>query len=115
MNYANAWKCATCPQRNDGEGCPAWMELIENNPGGEQRLNKVCLLAYFPQLVVQLIKAANRPAAAVESCRNEIVQGFGVVAAAMREQRPHGHRLPQGPNRLPITFVKGEEDALETQ
>jgi hypothetical protein len=115
MNYGNAWKCAECPEKNDEQGCPAWMELVETNDKGEVRINKTCLLAYFPQLVMQLIKAANRPAAAVESCRNEIVLGFGVVAAALREKRPHGHVLPQGPNRQPITLIEGEQDALETE
>ena len=78
MNYRNAWNCKKCPGRNDEQGCPAWIEYMQENVGtGEQRLSKECLFQALPVFLVEVVKASNRPAAAVESMRNEVASGFG--------------------------------------
>ena len=80
MNYRNAWNCKRCPERNDEQGCPAWTEYMQELPStGEQRLRKECLFQALPVFLVEVIKASNRPAAAVESTRNEIVNGFAAL------------------------------------
>lgn len=81
--YRHAWDCRRCPQRNDEQGCPAWTELLESNTAtGEERITKGCLFALLPRLLVEVLKASNRPAAAIESTRNEIAAGFDRLAAS---------------------------------
>lgn len=76
-----------CPKNNDperGAWCPCWWEWLETNVAtGEERLNKDCGLRAAPVFLTEVIKASNRPAAAVESARNEIVKGFGRIAAGL--------------------------------
>ena len=83
MTYTNAFNCKRCPQRNDEKGCPAWWEWVEESTTGEQRLSKRCGWQAMPEFLVQVIRASNRPAAAIESTRNEIVQGLGRMAGLM--------------------------------
>ena len=84
MNYRNAWNCKRCPERNDAQGCPAWIEYMQEMVGsGEQRLKKECLFQALPTFLVEVIKASNRPAAAVESVRNEMADGLLRLASAM--------------------------------
>jgi hypothetical protein len=88
MNYRNAHNCRKCPQRNDADGCPDWWEWAETNPAtGEDRIQKMCGRQALPKFLVEVIKASNRPAAAVESTRNEIVKGF-VALIEMTQRLP---------------------------
>ena len=88
MNYKNAFRCENCPECNNENGCPCWTEIIETNiVTGEERLTKACLFSIFPRIVVELIKASNRPAAAVESTRNEIVRGFECLTEAVKNHK----------------------------
>ena len=81
MNYKNADKCHKCPQTNGESGCPWWWEYMETNIAtGQERLTKLCGKAALPVFMTEVIKASNRPAAAVESTRNEIVKGFEKLA-----------------------------------
>ncbi len=83
--FKHAFECKKCPKRNDIEGCPAWWEVVYTNPAsGETRLEKNCGWSQLPKMIVEVIKASNRPAAAVESCRNEIAMGFVGVSEALR-------------------------------
>ena len=80
MNYRNAWNCKRCPGRNDADGCPAWVEYVQVQAGsGAERLTKECLFQALPVFLVEVIKASNRPAAAVESMRNDVVGGLGAL------------------------------------
>ena len=69
-----------CPRNNDpkrGKYCPAWLEYTETNvQTGEERITKECSFQAIPRFFVETIKASNRPAAAMESSRNEIARGF---------------------------------------
>jgi len=76
----NAFNCAKCPGTGGEGGCPAWWEVIETNANGEERINRGCGFAMLPTFLIEVIKASNRPAAAVESTRNEIAQGFARLA-----------------------------------
>ena len=80
MRFSNGFDCA----QYDGEtpcSCPAWIELLQENPAtGETRILKDCQFRLAPIIWVELIKSANRPAAAVESARNEIAMGFSRLA-----------------------------------
>lgn len=91
MNYKNAWKCHRCPQSNGEKGCPAWVEYMQTN-GKEERLRKECLFQALPVFMIETIAAANRPAAAVESTRNEMArqlqEGFGTLGRALEAGLP---------------------------
>lgn len=80
-----------CPRNNDpeqGAYCPAWTEYVETNPAsGEERLQKECLFSAMPKFMIHTLAAANRPAAAIESMRNEMSDGLGQLAAAARHKR----------------------------
>lgn len=52
-----------------------WVNVV-----GEEKTVGECIFQALPKLMVELIKASNRPAAAIESTRNEIVKGFATLA-----------------------------------
>jgi len=75
MNYKNPFECKECPESE--KGCPCWTELLETNiQTGEERITKDCLFRLMPRLIVEVIKASNRPAAAIESTRNALVENL---------------------------------------
>lgn len=69
--------CERCPHRFSPNGCPSWIGadvgLIEENDAGEVRVVTGCYFQVMPRLMIHVIRAANRPAAAMNSLRNEIV------------------------------------------
>jgi len=77
-----------CPRNNDpksGKYCPAWVEYTETNPQtNEERIQKECMFSAMPKFMIHTLSAANRPAAAIESTRNEIAKGFSKVSQAMQ-------------------------------
>ena len=75
MNYKNAFRCKKCPECNDENGCPMWWETIWEKPSGEVKIIKACGYTQLPLYLIELVKASNRPAAAIESFRNEMVKG----------------------------------------
>ena len=84
MSYKNPFECKDCPESE--KGCPAWTEIVETNiQSGEERITKDCLLKLMPRLMIEVIKASNRPAAAIESTRNSLIdslnRGFGTLIA----------------------------------
>jgi hypothetical protein len=91
-----AWDCARCPKHAriaDG-GCPAWWETIQtNSESGEVAVWRECAWIQMPVYLIEVIKASNRPAAAVESTRNEIANGFNRLVEVMRVEAPN--HLPQ--------------------
>lgn len=93
MRYKNAWNCKRCPQSNGENGCPAFVEYQQENPvTGETRTAKECLFQALPVFLVEVIKASNRPAAAVESTRNEIAKGFQKVGQVMEHVMALEHK-----------------------
>lgn len=86
-----AGKCmligAECPRTNNTEAkryCPAWSDGVvwRNAQTNEERVVNCSFQAMMPAMV-EVIAASNRPAAAVESTRNEIAKGFQRVANAI--------------------------------
>ncbi len=77
MNYKNAFKCKKCPQSNNENGCPMWWEIIETNTEtGKERVRKACGYILMPLFLTEVIKASNRPAAAIEATRNALVESL---------------------------------------
>jgi hypothetical protein len=81
--------CERCPHRYSKAGCPCWITekngfLETNIQTGEERIVTGCFYEVMPKLMMHVVQAANRPAAAVESTRNEIAQGFQEIGKHMR-------------------------------
>lgn len=96
MRYKNAEKCHKCPQSNGEDGCPWWWELMERNDQGQERLNKQCGKAYIPTLLVEVIKASNRPAAEMGAMRQGVVEAMSqAVETTINKisQLPAGHSV----------------------
>ena len=77
MKYSkNAFNCCKCPEKSGEGGCPMFWETMWNITTGEEKLIKSCGFEQLPHYLTEVVKASNRPAAAIESTRNEIVNGF---------------------------------------
>lgn len=94
--------CDLCPHKGTGRGCPAWVGpesgtiVMETHVAtGEERPIRGCYYQVMPRLMVHVIQASNRPAAAIESTRNEIAVGLARLAGVMP-------RLVSGPEVLEI-------------
>lgn len=84
--------CERCPHRYSKTGCPCWITpehgfLEENVQTGETRIVQGCFYSVIPKLMSHVVAAANRPAAAMESFRNETIRGFGMVAQAVGQMQ----------------------------
>jgi hypothetical protein len=105
LNYKHAFECSKCPGTNDENGCPVWTEIIMENPrSGDTKIQKGCLGGMLPQLLIQVIQAANRPAAVMESTRNELVQALGNMTDGITRT------LSQQVNVLPMSPVQVEQE-----
>lgn len=90
--------CKRCPNRYSKVGCPCWITekhgfLETNVQTGEQRVVTGCFYEVIPKLMMHVVQASNRPAAAVESTRNELVRGLDEI----------GRRVADLPKQLQIT------------
>lgn len=78
-DFKNAFKCHKCPGNSTETGCPMWWEVLETNmQSGEERLRKGCGYTMQQTFLIEVLKASNRPAAAIESMRNEIVNSIAL-------------------------------------
>ena len=88
-NYKNAFNCKHCPQTDNENGCPVWWKVTYTNAIGEQRIDEKCGFQHMPAFFIEVIKAANRPAAVIESMRNETVHalmdGFTKICQGITE------------------------------
>lgn len=72
---------AECPRTSDPNAkrfCPAWSDagvIWKHAETGAEKVVNCGFRAMLPGMV-QVIAASNRPAAAIESTRNEIAKGF---------------------------------------
>lgn len=89
MPYSrNAFNCHKCPQKAGDGGCPMWWETVRQNDKGEVDVVRSCGFEQLPTYLIEVIKASNRPAAAIESTRNEIAYGLHAVSKAISEGLP---------------------------
>ena len=89
MKYKNAWKCNKCPESNGEKGCPCWTELIETNTQtGQERMTKNCLFQLMPRLLVEVVKASNRPAAEMSAMRGEVIDKMQQLTQVVAHQLP---------------------------
>jgi len=86
-NYKNAFNCRNCPQIGDKNGCPYWWEILETNKTtGEEKLTKGCGTVLMQKFLLETMIAANRPAAAFEGLRNQIMGGFDRLGKILAPQ-----------------------------
>ena len=87
MNHTKAFQCHECPRNADperGPSCPAWWEYVATEiASGREEIRRECGWQAMPRFFVEVIRASNRPAAAVEDTRNQIVAGFAEVAGRL--------------------------------
>ena len=111
MQFNNAFNCKNCPESNNQpNGCPAWIELIENNDKGDVRINKNCLLLYSAELIMMLIKSNHIATENIVKTNNDIVdrvdailiqQGnLGMILQEIIDRLPSVHSHPSSVNRL---------------
>lgn len=84
----NPQTCEKCPHRHDPNGCPCWIDktagfMKMNIVTGEEDFITGCFYQVIPFLMIEVVKASNRPAAAVESTRNEMVVGLSKIAEVL--------------------------------
>ena len=71
----NALNCSKCPGKGGDGGCPLWWETIWESPKtGEVKTVIGCGFEQLPMYLVEVVKASNRPAAAMESLRNALLR-----------------------------------------
>lgn len=93
----NPHTCERCPHRYSEIGCPCWITaergIVETDgQGGEQRVTTGCMWEHIPRWFAKGIACSNRPAAAIESLRNEMVD----VLNAFREDVARVNRVMIG-------------------
>ena len=94
-NKNGCFDCDNCPENHeplDTNGkqrrfCVMWWEYSQSNiQTGEQRTIKECGFRSLPVFLTEVVKASNRPAAAVESTRNEIAAGFQALTTIFKSE-----------------------------
>lgn len=83
MAYKNAFNCKKCPQSNGENGCPVWWEIIHTETAtGNEKVVKACGLSQdmLPSMLVEVIKASNRPAAEIGAMRQNVVDKIHELA-----------------------------------
>ncbi len=77
MNYKAAFRCKKCPQSNGPEGCPVWIEIvIVNSETKHTAIDKNCGFQLMPLLMVEVIKASNRPAEEMSALREGMTMQY---------------------------------------
>lgn len=79
------------------DGCPLWWVTRWTN-GSEEKEIAQCGLVQLPHYLTEVIKASNRPAAAIESTRNEIAVGLARVAESIPRLAERIQAPMLGPN-----------------
>ena len=88
-NYENAFDCEDCPEANTKKGCPAWVEYSATN-GKEEKIVKGCLGQELIPVLVNVIRAANGPAAEMSLLRNELNTNFNRILTVAKEVKTLG-------------------------
>lgn len=82
MSYKNAFRCKKCPQTNNENGCPCWLEITWTNDDGDTKIDKGCYFQLSPKLMLESVKAANISSEHACQMRN----GFQHVAELARKK-----------------------------
>ena len=112
MNFSAAFQCAKCPQNGNpelGPACPCWWETIQDDGQGRQRVVRACAWVQLPHFLIHFARTNTSAAAAVESTRNEIVEGFVELGRTIRETAAFLPNLGAEKQRLrgPSTALPG--------
>ena len=115
-NKNGCFDCDHCPRTSDEKlprFCVMWWEYTQMNDKGDQRTIKECGFRSLPLFLTEVIKASNRPAAAIESMRDETVNTLKEVmndaASALTTILYQVPRLAKE-NLLPLT--EEQKDAI---
>ena len=82
MYSEKAFHCNECPKKSGDGGCPGWWQTMKQNiQTGESAIEENCAFVVLPFLLTEVIKASNRPAAAISQMRNDIICAISGVQA----------------------------------
>ena len=95
----------TCPYtghkdlcRKHYMNCPKWIQVIGHNPNTGEDMNEwACADTWLPLLMIENSQMQRQTGAAVESFRNEIVQGIQNVSASLPEDKKAVPKLVEVP------------------
>lgn len=73
LSYKNAFKCKKCPQSNQENGCPAWLEIVMTNDQGSQKMERGCSYQLMPMMLIETMRSADHTTAAAYDMRNKVV------------------------------------------
>lgn len=78
--------------------CPKWIQVIGHNPNTGEDMNEwACADTWLPLLMIENSQMQRQTGAAVESFRNEIVQGIQNVSASLPEDKKAVPKLVEVP------------------
>lgn len=89
--YKRAFECKKCPQSNNEDGCPNWIELHQiNNITKEERLLMGCGHQLVPYILneinVQIPRAANEVSSLREDISNKVAVAASLYLKASQTQ-----------------------------
>jgi hypothetical protein len=86
QNFSNAFNCKKCPGNAGPQGCPDWIGFVERDDTGKERYTEQCGRQAWPLWMGHVLAASNRPAAAIESTRNALVEALNGVGRVLDKQ-----------------------------
>lgn len=81
-SYKRAFECKKCPQSNDENGCPNWIEVRQiNNISKEERMLAGCGYQMVPYMLNEINVQIPRAAHEVSALREEVSTKVATAAA----------------------------------
>jgi hypothetical protein len=81
-SYKKAFECKRCPQRNDEEGCPVWLEVRRiNNISKEEITLAGCGHQLVPYMLNEILVQIPRSSAEISGMREDISNKVATAAA----------------------------------
>jgi len=93
INYENAFNCKNCPQCNTSKGCPAWLEMIEEDDKGNKRIIKMCDRVYEKYFWINVTKALAILTENVSKTNNLYTDGIVAIGHAIQQHQ--NQQIPQ--------------------
>lgn len=73
--YKKAFQCKKCPESNEENGCPCWLELVwTNDDTGQAKVDKGCFFQKAPLLMLESVKSGNQASEHASQMRNGFME-----------------------------------------
>ena len=81
-SYKKAFECKKCPQRNDEDGCPNWLEVRRiNNISNEEALLCGCGHQLVPYMLNEILVQIPRSSSEISAMREDISNKVAAAAS----------------------------------